>query len=1254
MRRDKLMITDKELKISNKSYVNKDFATIYPELLDYVKILTNKWNPQTSNESDPGIVLLKLMGFIGDKLNYNVDKNVLENFALSCTQESSMRKNLAPLGYEMRYYHSADVPVQFTYTGDELPSTYDEGKYFVLPALETSISSDDGSVQFVLTEDVTLHVRNEAVSGNAIQGRKETLLVGGKDTILLEDIDANNRIYFPISMVAENGVFLHNVNSNEFWTKVDNLNVLSPGTRAFLFGYDSSRGLPYIEFPNDIASLIMGGLNIDYIITNGADGNVSAKTLTKVKSPSTVPLIGGQGNIKTASDDSEESPLLIKNISASINGANPETLDEAYNNFKKRIGTFDTLVTCRDYANYIYNMENEAKGGFEVSNVQVSDRRDDITFSTGVVSFDEYGQTVLNCRNQVNEDVNAYDLFLYPLNPISSYTVDAYNNSFTPVQSLNYIKRGLESSKCISHDYYDHRTNTYLYALKNKLKLKAQIATNKKVNSYERKDIVANVVYALIRDFNARKVEYGCEIPYNDLLKTMEGADERISSVNLLEPELTTKVMLNRPLDGTTTQEFDLISSDGLDYLLSLMAHNILMGKVTLFSYDDDFNYDFGQEKIAGSSMKLEGLKSISTQAVIELHSGNYETLLPNEVIQMVAPSLVTETTYSAYVYFCMEANGKNPGDLVASDGTNYKLKSGDFLWIWYKDAASNNVIVKKYSEGSIIQPSGFSLYATPAPGKSTQEKTFFYDGVQLTKGFESLAAKESLNIRKVNKTVIGSDTYFYWIRANANNSLFLDSEAIHSYPEDPSSTILGYEAMLGDGEYLFYTDSGFNSLVSLGSGTTIRYSGTFPSGVPTAPEVTYEEIEEEGLLSLRSKWKYINLTKDEDPVAGTSMTIQENAILTLTEGDRIKWTGSSGETITINNKPFQISGDIEYSFEDGSEAPALEKYDIGEEGQWTIRSRLDINTGKLKAQTLNVKAGHSQAIEFRNNYDVISLYHDGDTFNLNESYQFMGASNIDVTSKDIATGNTIYPFSVYCYKYQTVDNVAYIPPRSADGYCTVTLKSGSAFNHSLPAIGKPKILMIYVSLADGDTLTLQTDSKIRLYNSKDTWGPFVSGDAHVLISDSGMYCIEMDASSSSLLMKTTTANETSVTLDYIRYINADYQDGNHAEGYSKYGLNASFGLSNLPSSLGSLDALEQQLLQKIRYLDNHDEQGNPQPLFYYTNRIRNSNSIEWDDLTNPLALYDVNNVANKFTISQIEFSEDIYSDIDVMRSSRL
>ena len=85
------MINEKDIQISNKSYTNKQFSTIYPELIDLSKKLGDKWDAENTNESDPAIVLTKLMAFIADKNNYNIDKNVLENFMPSCTQESSMR-----------------------------------------------------------------------------------------------------------------------------------------------------------------------------------------------------------------------------------------------------------------------------------------------------------------------------------------------------------------------------------------------------------------------------------------------------------------------------------------------------------------------------------------------------------------------------------------------------------------------------------------------------------------------------------------------------------------------------------------------------------------------------------------------------------------------------------------------------------------------------------------------------------------------------------------------------------------------------------------------------------------------------------------------------------------------------------------------------------------------------------------------------------------------------------------------------------
>ena len=84
--------------ISNLSYTEKDFQVIYPALLDLVRKLTSKWDPSASNESDPGVLLLKLNAIIADKLNYNIDKNVLECFPVSVTQDQNARQLFEQLG----------------------------------------------------------------------------------------------------------------------------------------------------------------------------------------------------------------------------------------------------------------------------------------------------------------------------------------------------------------------------------------------------------------------------------------------------------------------------------------------------------------------------------------------------------------------------------------------------------------------------------------------------------------------------------------------------------------------------------------------------------------------------------------------------------------------------------------------------------------------------------------------------------------------------------------------------------------------------------------------------------------------------------------------------------------------------------------------------------------------------------------------------------------------------------------------------
>ena len=110
---------EKELEVINLSATKKDFYQIWNELLEVAGKLSDRWDPSSTNESDPGIVLLKVLTAIADKLNYTIDKNTLEAFMPSAAQEESMRKLCDMLGYSMKYYQSATTDVLITYIGEE-------------------------------------------------------------------------------------------------------------------------------------------------------------------------------------------------------------------------------------------------------------------------------------------------------------------------------------------------------------------------------------------------------------------------------------------------------------------------------------------------------------------------------------------------------------------------------------------------------------------------------------------------------------------------------------------------------------------------------------------------------------------------------------------------------------------------------------------------------------------------------------------------------------------------------------------------------------------------------------------------------------------------------------------------------------------------------------------------------------------------------------------------------------------------------
>ena len=364
------MITDKELKLVNLSATNKDFQGIWTELLDISKKLSERWDPTSTNEADPGIILLKVLTAMADKLNYNIDKNILEAFMPSAAQRESMQKLCMMLGYNMKYYRSAETEVTITFNGtkkefsDLLGTQYDS---LYLPAF-TNITTVDKDINYVTTESVYITPNNRTVKVNCIQGQLAEVKTDNSNGAVTATELFNYRYYLPETQIAENGIYIYNVGAGitmstaNFWTRVDNLNIASAeNRRIFKLGYSSVQARPYIEFAEDVENYIDDGLIIKYIRTSADNGNISAKTLNTITLPT-------EGAWSQFSADN----FTVLNLDSATNGSGVETIEQAYNSFKKTVGTFETLVTCRDYMNKIYQLTDDLENPL-VSNIIVSD-----------------------------------------------------------------------------------------------------------------------------------------------------------------------------------------------------------------------------------------------------------------------------------------------------------------------------------------------------------------------------------------------------------------------------------------------------------------------------------------------------------------------------------------------------------------------------------------------------------------------------------------------------------------------------------------------------------------------------------------------------------------------------------------------------------------------------------------------------------------------------------------------------------------
>ena len=1212
------MYSQEELNISNKSYVNKDFPTIYNELLDIAQKISYKYDPTTSNESDPMIVLIKLLALVGDKLNYNVDKNILERFLPSLTQWNSMQERTSSLGYNMHYYQSSfgNISVKFNKNVDS--ETIDSIDYIEFPAYTTKFTNSSNNINYVLTEPINFYkkdlIKGKLYNNPIIQGELKTFttLSGDQSLVTITDLDDFNRLYFPEVTVAENGIFIEQSNISEKWVKVDNLNNQLPMTRCYIFRYDSSRKLPYIQFPDDISSLINDGLDLKYIITNGDNGNVNSGSIDKLATNGIIHTINNVDITSDLEDYANLDNYLVSNPSAFTNGTDIENIDEAYNNFQKTVGTFDTLVTCRDYANYIYNLSDEDFNSL-VSNIQVCDRRDDYNYSTKVATYNEFGESYLTKIKQVSNRnaISAFDLMLYPLQPLQTIDTNSYKTSFTPLTNTANILKEIENSKCLSHNYKQLDAND-IYAVKNYYKLKAKITTTYKVNNLEQISIKNNIIQALVNNFNPRKLDYGTEIPYDTILKVIENADSRIKFVSLDEPELTPKIMT------TNNEEYELFEV-GSNYKIPYLAKNILAGKVQLFDYNEDFHYDYNNVK----STINNNISTISTCFNEIISNMIYLTLEKNEVIQVFQPSFINGREWQFGWFYKAQGIGTDEDERLI------ELNANTYIEIYDSENASSPTITLN------------SGYVKIKGIKNSQ------DIRQINSG--SYILEQTLNQVELNNT-----SYLYWI--TNNTKLCVKNNESGKYLVDDDGDILcsnipwsfNDEYVLLDDEYLYVTDTRYSYLYVYGPGTKLKRP-SFTILNEYLPIIEYDKISKEGLDILQNKFIQVPFTFN------SKLILTEQSILTLTEGDSIRLDANTSSATHIDLYD-TIGDNIYYN-------PLISLYN----STLAVETKFDykLSSGEV-GKIRGAVAG--QTCYMRARYDLKCSSDEYQSINTSKHYIYLDDSTTPLLSTTLLNILSKYPINIVggnnrFVKYfdltisdyvennlLTFDNINLTTPTQTsnilnladkyNNYYKMSIKSGLINNSDNVKIPislldtKPTLIMIYVKPLTPTQMYISLGLQNILVNNLSNNTSNENSDTLTLKEGINILSI-------------TKGNATSDSILTIAFNNGaetpSLFNGNIVVSEPRILKNN----GDITTSINSQFELNStEITALMTYINSYKED------FYYNLILNKAYELD-ESIIDTYSLFNSNNIVNKITIGEIDMDYAI-NNINIAKSSQL
>lgn len=320
-------------------YTSRDYQSLREDMIARVRERVPEWT--TDDPADFGMALIESFAFMGDILNYYIDRVANESTISTATRRQTVLALARDMGYEPYGYTPSNCVLTFINTGED-PLTIPAGT-----RVAANIDSGDAvlNIPFETTVGITVGP-DESETAFATQGRTITGELGYGEPIGVSDGQPSQVFDLSNTNVDIDGVVVYVYDDVNYfpWQRVDHFADYNPLSRVFRV-LDNGTGTFQVQFGDGVSGLVPSqshSVFAYYRVVDGTNGNVPAGTVNEIEA---VPgLTDAQLAVLTGS-------ISVTNDAAAYGGIDPEDTESVRTLAPLTYRTSSRAVTLEDYQN---------------------------------------------------------------------------------------------------------------------------------------------------------------------------------------------------------------------------------------------------------------------------------------------------------------------------------------------------------------------------------------------------------------------------------------------------------------------------------------------------------------------------------------------------------------------------------------------------------------------------------------------------------------------------------------------------------------------------------------------------------------------------------------------------------------------------------------------------------------------------------------------------------------------------------------